>query len=106
MIFKPTTFPATRSNQEPLLARRRNHRRVSTPRTWTCDRPLRRLNLYNRQWPLRTAGYFDAPAKFIFDEGGQPGKPSIPSFRAATILSGGTGADSVIGRGVRVLSHA
>src|SRR5258706_4574924 len=26
------------------------------------------LNLYNRQWPLRTAGYSDAPAKFIFDE--------------------------------------
>ncbi|MGH9584863.1 MAG: sugar phosphate nucleotidyltransferase, partial [Bryobacteraceae bacterium] len=24
------------------------------------------LNLYNRQWPLRTAGYSDAPAKFIF----------------------------------------
>ena len=26
------------------------------------------LNLYNRQWPLRTAGYFDAPAKFVFDQ--------------------------------------
>ena len=32
--------------------------------------PTPALNLYNRQWPLRTAGYFDAPAKFIFDEGG------------------------------------
>ena len=28
------------------------------------------LNLYNRQWPLRTAGYSDAPAKFTFDEEG------------------------------------
>ena len=32
------------------------------------------LNLYNRQWPLRTAGYFDAPAKFIYDEAGQRGQ--------------------------------
>ena len=31
------------------------------------------LNLYNRQWPLRTAGYFDAPAKFVFDEEGRRG---------------------------------
>ena len=29
------------------------------------------LNLYNRQWPLRTAGYSDAPAKFIFDYEGR-----------------------------------
>ncbi|MGE5486975.1 MAG: sugar phosphate nucleotidyltransferase, partial [bacterium] len=26
------------------------------------------LNLYNRQWPLITPGYPDAPAKFVFDE--------------------------------------
>ena len=32
------------------------------------------LNLYNRQWPLRTAGYFDAPAKFIFDSDGRRGE--------------------------------
>ncbi len=34
------------------------------------------LNLYNRQWPLRTAGYSDAPAKFIFDEEGRRGTGS------------------------------
>ncbi len=26
------------------------------------------LNLFNRQWPLRTAGYSDPPTKFAFDE--------------------------------------
>src|SRR6202007_3045078 len=31
------------------------------------------LNLYNRQWPLRTAGYSDAPAKFVFDQEGRRG---------------------------------
>src|SRR4051812_10471660 len=42
------------------------------------------LNLYNRQWPLRTAGYSDPPAKFTFDEEGRRGQ-SIDS-----IVSGGT----------------
>ena len=32
------------------------------------------LNLYNRQWPLRTAGYSDPPAKFTFDEEGRRGQ--------------------------------
>ena len=32
------------------------------------------LNLYNRQWPLRTAGYDDPPAKFTFDEEGRRGQ--------------------------------
>ena len=31
------------------------------------------LNLYNRHWPLWTAGYSDAPAKFNFDEEGRRG---------------------------------
>ena len=25
------------------------------------------FNLYNRAWPLRTVGYADPPAKFVFD---------------------------------------
>ena len=41
---------------------------------WTCARSNPELNLYNRQWPLRTAGYQDAPAKFIFDEEGRRGQ--------------------------------
>ena len=42
------------------------------------------LNLYNRQWPLRTAGYFDAPAKFIFDADGRRGQA------LDSIVSGGS----------------
>ena len=30
------------------------------------------LNLYNREWPLRTASYADPPAKFTFDDDGSP----------------------------------
>jgi glucose-1-phosphate adenylyltransferase len=64
------------------------------------------LNLYNRQWPLRTAGYFDAPAKFIFDSDGRRGEALDSIVSGGSILSGGLVRTSVIGRGVRIHSHA
>jgi glucose-1-phosphate adenylyltransferase len=64
------------------------------------------LNLYNRQWPLRTAGYSDAPAKFIFDYEGRRGQALDSIVSGGTILSGGTVRGSVLGRGVRVHSSA
>ncbi len=64
------------------------------------------LNLYNRQWPLRTAGYSDAPAKFIFDEQGRRGQAIDSIVSGGTILSGGMVRNSVLGRGVRVHSGA
>jgi glucose-1-phosphate adenylyltransferase len=64
------------------------------------------LNLYNRQWPLRTAGYSDAPAKFIFDAEGRRGTALDSIVSGGTILSGGMARRSVIGRGVRVHSGA
>jgi len=64
------------------------------------------LNLYNRQWPLRTAGYFDAPAKFIFDSDGRRGEALDSIVSGGSIISGGLVRRSVIGRGVRVHSHA
>ncbi len=68
--------------------------------------PKPALNLYNRQWPLRTAGYYDAPAKFIFDEQGQPGKAMDSIVSGGSILSGGIVHNSILGRGVRLLSGA
>ncbi len=64
------------------------------------------LNLYNRQWPLRTAGYPDPPAKFIFDEDGRRGHSVDSVIAGGTILSGGGVKNSVLGRGVRVHSGA
>lgn len=60
------------------------------------------LNLYNRQWPLRTAGYFDAPAKFVFDEEGRRGMAVDSIVAGSSIVSGGYVKGSVLGRGVRV----
>jgi glucose-1-phosphate adenylyltransferase len=60
------------------------------------------LNLYNRQWPLRTAGYYDAPAKFTFDEEGRRGQAVDSIVSGGAILAGGFVRNSVIGRGVKV----
>jgi glucose-1-phosphate adenylyltransferase len=60
------------------------------------------LNLYNRQWPLRTAGYFDAPAKFVFDEDGRRGMAIDSIIAGSSIVSGGSVRGSVLGRGVRL----
>jgi glucose-1-phosphate adenylyltransferase len=64
------------------------------------------LNLYNRQWPLRTAGYSDPPAKFIFDYEGRRGQALDSIVSGGTILSGGLARGSVLGRGVKVHSGA
>jgi glucose-1-phosphate adenylyltransferase len=64
------------------------------------------LNLYNRAWPLRTAGYFDAPAKFIFDDQGRRGQAIDSIVAGGSILSGGMVRGSIVGRNVRVHSGA
>jgi glucose-1-phosphate adenylyltransferase len=64
------------------------------------------LNLYNRQWPTRTAGYFDAPAKFVFDEEGRRGMAIDSIVAGSSIVSGGSVKNSVLGRGVRVHTGA
>jgi glucose-1-phosphate adenylyltransferase len=64
------------------------------------------LNLYNRQWPLRTAGYSDPPVKFIFDQQGRRGQAVDSVIAGGTILSGGMVRGSVLGRQVRVHSGA
>ena len=64
------------------------------------------LNLYNRAWPLRTAGYSDPPAKFTFDQEGRRGQAIDSVVSGGTILSGGMVRNSVLGRYVRVHTGA
>ena len=60
------------------------------------------LNLYNRDWPLLTAGYSDPPAKFTFDQEGRRGQAIDSIVSGGSILSGGVVRRSVLGRGVKV----
>jgi len=60
------------------------------------------LNLYNREWPLRTTGFPDPPAKFTFDDENRRGQAIDSIISGGSILSGGLVRNSVLGRGVRV----
>jgi glucose-1-phosphate adenylyltransferase len=64
------------------------------------------LNLYNRNWPLRTAGYEDPPAKFTYDENHVRGSATDSIVSGGTIVSGGNIRNCIIGRGVKVMGGA
>ena len=64
------------------------------------------LNLYNRQWPLRSASPPDPPAKFVFDDEGRRGHAIDSVISVGCILSGGFVRNSVLGRRVRVHTGA
>ncbi len=64
------------------------------------------LNLYNRQWPLRTNSYPDPPAKFTFDDENRRGEAIDSVVSGGCILSGGRVRNSVLGRGVKVHAGA
>jgi len=64
------------------------------------------LNLYNREWPVRSTSYPDPPAKFVFDEEGRRGEALDSIVSGGCILSGGQVRRSVLGRGVRVHAGA
>jgi len=64
------------------------------------------LNLYNRQWPLRSSSYPDPPAKFTFDEAHRRGEAIDSIVSGGCILSGGVVHNSILSRGVRVHTGA
>ena len=64
------------------------------------------LNLYNREWPVRSTSYPDPPAKFVFDEENRRGQAIDSIVSGGCILSGGVVRKSVLGRGVHVHTGA
>ena len=64
------------------------------------------FNLYNRNWPLRTANYNDPPAKFVFDEERRRGQAVNSIVSEGCVLSGAHVSGSVLGRNVFVHSYA
>ncbi|MBI3665738.1 MAG: glucose-1-phosphate adenylyltransferase [Acidobacteria bacterium] len=64
------------------------------------------LNLFNRQWPLRTAEYPEPPAKFTFDEDGRRGQALDSIVSEGCIISGGAVRNSLLGRRVFVHSYS
>jgi glucose-1-phosphate adenylyltransferase len=64
------------------------------------------LNLYNRNWPLRTASYPEPPAKFTFDDQNRRGEAIDSIVSGGCLLSGGAVRNSVLFRGVKVHAGA
>jgi glucose-1-phosphate adenylyltransferase len=64
------------------------------------------LNLYNREWPVRSASYPDPPAKFVFDDDNRRGQAIDSIVSGGCIVSGGVVRKSVLGRGVHVHTGA
>jgi len=77
---------------------------------WEANMDLRAvkppLNLYNRQWPLRTSSYPDPPAKFTFDEQNRRGEAIDSIVAGGCILSGGRVKNSILASGVKVHTGA
>lgn len=63
------------------------------------------FNLYNQSWPIRTVGYGDPPAKFVFDEADRRGMAVNSLVSEGTIISGSLARGSIIGRNVRIHSY-
>ena len=64
------------------------------------------LNLYNREWPVRSTCYPDPPAKFVFDEEKRRGMAIDSIVSGGCIISGGVVRKSVLGRGIHVHTGA
>ena len=64
------------------------------------------LNLYNREWPVRSTSYPDPPAKFVFDDENRRGLAIDSIVSGGCILSGGVVRKSVLGRGVHIHTGA
>ena len=64
------------------------------------------FNLYNRSWPLRTVGYADPPAKFVFDGADRQGMAVNSVVAEGTIISGSDVRNCIVGRNVRVHSYS
>ena len=64
------------------------------------------FNLYNRTWPLRTVGFADPPAKFVFDWKDRQGMAVNSIVAEGTIVSGSYVHNCVVGRNVRIHSYS
>lgn len=77
---------------------------------WEANMDLRTakpvFNLYNQAWPVRTADFWNPPAKFVHEEGNRTGRAINSLVTDGCIISGATVRGSILGRQVFVHSYA
>ena len=67
------------------------------------NNPLSHLDLYNKDWPLRSVRYHDLPPRVVEDLSGRSGMLENSILGSSTIIAGGFVRNSVIGPNVRIL---
>ncbi len=67
---------------------------------------LPQFDLFNPEWPLRTANLFSPPAKFVHETGERIGQAFNSLLAGGVIISGGTVRESIVFRRVRVNSFS
>ena len=77
---------------------------------WEANMDLRSaqpvFNLYNRQWPVRTADFWNPPAKFVHESGTRIGMAINSLVTDGSIISGAAVRGSILGRHVFVHSYS
>ncbi len=64
------------------------------------------LNLYSKEWPLRTFNYNYPPAKFVWEEGDRVGMATNSMVSEGCIVSGGTISRCILSPEVRINSFS
>ncbi len=64
------------------------------------------LNLYSKEWPIRTFNYNYPPAKFIWQEGGRVGMATNSMVSEGCIISGGSISRCILSPKVRINSYS
>lgn len=64
------------------------------------------LDLYNHEWPIRSAPVHYAPAKFVHNSEGRVGQAIQSVVCEGSVISGSTVVDTIVGRRVRINSYA
>lgn len=64
------------------------------------------LNLYSKEWPIRTFNYNYPPAKFIWQEGDRVGMATNSMVSEGCIISGGSLSRCILAPKVRINSYA
>ncbi|MBN1210507.1 MAG: glucose-1-phosphate adenylyltransferase [Myxococcaceae bacterium] len=64
------------------------------------------FDLYNPEWPLRTANEYSPPAKFVHESGDRVGRAPNSLVAGGCIISGGVVRESILFRWVRVNSYS
>lgn len=103
--FQKNRIPGTVKDEENIYWRDVGTIKAYYEANMDLTAPIPSFNLYNWQWPLRTATYATPPVKLIYDQYGREAVVRDSLLTGGTIVSGGEMRNSIVGRNVFVGSR-